>query len=145
MSDSAPRWLAGTFLFMFAAIAAICLWLPVNGYIELIGGIEKGEPKIVFDKGIFYLFGAGAALLALLPDGISNVFLRRKIGRRISKWVTRSAAAGIVLMIVVPHLIHWSLSRTMEDRQYTVCEAESDQWLFVRTIVYAQRGHCGND
>lgn len=145
MSDAAPRWLAGTFLFTFAAIAAICLWLPVNALTELIGSIEEGGPKIVFDKGIFYLFGAGAALLALLPDGITNVFFRRKIGRRVSMWVMRSAAAGIVLMIVVPHLIHWSLSRTMEDRRYSVCEVESSQWLFVRTIVYAQPGHCGND
>ena len=145
MSHAAPRWLAGTFLFMFAAIAAICLWLPVNGLTELIGSIEQGAPKIVFDKGVFYLFGAGLALLALLPDGISNVLFRKRIGGRIKKWVMRSAAAGIVLIIVVPHLVHWSLSRSIVDRHYSECEAESSQWLFVRTIVYAQPGHCGVD
>lgn len=137
-----PVGIAVVILLAFLAIGLACIWIPSVHFIEMLGAVTSNEARITIEKGAFYLYGGGIALLALLIDGFYNAVLRQKISQTVSSWVSRVAIIGLIMVPILPALIHYPTAYVLERRGYSECEARSSQWLFVRTIVYTKPGKC---
>lgn len=111
----------------------------------MIRSIISNSARVSIDKGVYYLFGAGIALLAMLPDGLYNAVLKHEKPSNIARWDTRGIIAGLVLILLLPQLVHYSSASYLENRGCLVCGEESRQWLVMRTIVYSLPGYCGNE
>lgn len=145
-SDARPSKSAGiAILVFFLVISVTCLWLPISALVDMIGSITSNSARVSIDKGVYYLFGAGIALLALLPDGLYNAVLKQEKPSNIARWVSRGIIAGLILILLLPQLVHYSTASYLENRGYLVCGKESRQWLAMRTIVYSLPGYCGNE
>ncbi len=124
-------------LSIFLVIALACVLLPAAYLAGMLGDIFAQSPQVVIEKGAYYLFGGGVALLVLLPDGFYNTILRRKPPASAEKLAQRLAIVGLLMMPALPALIHYPTAHYLQQSGYTECEALSSQWLFVRTIVFA--------
>ena len=133
---------AALILAAFAAVAVICIALPVISFFELTTQISGGADSILIDKGVFYLFGAGCALLFLLIDGIYNTLIRSPIPDNLRKLARVATLSGLGLVLILPPTVHYLSAYVLEQRGYAVCESASSQWLFVRDIVYATPDSC---
>lgn len=147
VSDTAqrpPRWIAAVALLVFASIIVICIWIPTAAFIDMMAGISKRSTTVEIDKGSYYLFGVGIMFAALLPDGIYTSLLRRPLSKRAHHWVTGFALAGLALVVILPHVIHYPVTNILEKRGYEVCEKQSHQWLFLNTVVYSRSDDCAS-
>lgn len=99
---------------------------------------NESSPIITFDKGSYYLLGAGVGLLSLAYMTIKQFWLKSPLTQQQSSLFSRIAIAGVITMFVFPHIAHFAADKYLEQHGYTVCEEASHQWLFVRDIVYVQ-------
>ena len=95
-------------------------------------------PIVVFDKGSYYLFGAGVALLSLGFVVAIEFWGGKPITSKQNRIFSRLAISGVVLLFVVPHAAHFFANKYLVTHGYSVCEDASHQWLFVRDIAYIQ-------
>lgn len=96
------------------------------------------EPIVLFDKGSYYMLGVGVGLLSLAFVVIKEFWGGEPITSKQSFVLSRLAVSGVILLFVVPHASHFAADKYLTKHDYTVCEAASHQWLFVRDIVYVQ-------
>lgn len=122
-----PLFLAGGF--------AASLWFFYR-VIFLIQNIS--EPSIVFDKGSYYMLGVGVGLLSLGFVTAIEFWGGKPITNKQNAVFSKLVMSGIVLLFVVPHATHFTVDKYLENHGYSVCEEASNQWLFVRDIVYIQ-------
>lgn len=137
-----PMAVGAAILLVFLLIALACILLPAAYLLDMFDSIFSRSPQVVIEKGAYYLFGGGVALLALLPDGFYNTILRRKPPANAEKLTGRLAIVGLLMMPALPALIHYPTAHHLQSRGYAKCEALSSQWLFVRTIVFTLPGEC---
>lgn len=95
-------------------------------------------PIVVFDKGSYYLFGAGVGLLSLGVVVAIEFWGGKPITSKQNRIFSRLAISGVILLFVAPHAAHFVADKYLDRHGYTVCEEASHQWLFVRDIVYVQ-------
>ncbi len=93
---------------------------------------------ISFDKGAFYLLGAGAGLSALIVAGIYESCLGRQLSKRTASIITKVALGGFIVMLALPHVTDYLVSGFLSNQGYVVCHDASRQWLHSTTIVYAR-------
>lgn len=95
-------------------------------------------PIIVFDKGSYYMLGVGIGLLVLAFVTIKEFWVGKPITNKQNRILTKLAIVGVALLLIAPHATHFTVDQYLRKNDYTVCEAASHQWLFVRDIVYVQ-------
>ncbi|MBL4798110.1 MAG: hypothetical protein JKY50_11895 [Oleispira sp.] len=130
-----PSWairVFGPLIFVLGSIAAF-LWFFYRAYSIFIGELAE---VVVFDKGSFYMLGVGAGMLILAFVTVQEGWLDRQLSQAQSTFLTRLAVISVVLIITVPHTIHYFADDYLESEGYSVCQDASHQWLFVRNIVY---------
>ena len=143
MNESEPSKLTITsILFVIALFGIFSLIYPTYVFIDLLRAVSRAPSVITMDKGVFYLFGVGVMLLALIPDGVYHKILGNEISSQVQKWVSRTAISGLIIMVLLPHLIHYPMENVLQNNNYVECKKQSKQWLLFRTIVYTQPGYC---
>ncbi len=93
-------------------------------------------PIVLFDKGSYYTLGIGIGLLSLTFVTIKEFWGGKPITNKQNRMLTTLAIAGVVLLFLMPHMTHFITDKHLEKHGYIVCEEASQQWLFVRDIVY---------
>ena len=93
---------------------------------------------VLIDKGSYYMFGIGIGMLDLSFIVIWEQWLAKPLSKKVTKIFYRLAVLSIVLLLALPHVIHYLVNVHLKSKGYSVCEDASHQWLFVRDIVYIQ-------
>jgi len=130
-----PSWairIFGPLPFIFCSVGAL-LWF-VNKFLLLLTGYSSNI--VVIEKGAYYMLGVGLGLLALAYICIHEFWGGKPLTNKQSSVLTKIAIASVALTFLVPHLIHYIADDFFLGAKYSVCEAASHQWLFVRDIVY---------
>ncbi len=96
---------------------------------------------ISFDKGAFYLLGAGVGLSALIFAGIYESCLGKVLSKKTSSRITKVALAGLLVMFSLPHVMHYLADRLLKKQGYLICDQTSHQWLHSKTIVYVKNSN----
>ena len=95
-------------------------------------------PIVLFDKGSYYMLGAGVSLLTIGFVTAIEFWGGKPVTSKQNTVFSRLAISGVILLLVVPHIAHFSADKYLTKHGYAVCKAASHQWLFVRDIVYIQ-------
>ena len=110
-------------------------WLTLSSY-SLVNQLFSDSSTIVFVKGSFYLAGICITLIALLYDFIYETTKKRSLPAKATYYVTRAGIAGVVIMLMLPHMIQYGVEEYVTSRGYSECEKASYQWLIYRKIVF---------
>ena len=123
-------------LFIFLSMTTVCfVWFAWSIY-SIANQITTDAHVVYFDKGSLYMLGAGIGLSALTFAILYEGILRRNLTKRVTKIITKSALAGIILMFLLPQLLHYLTNTYLTEKRYIVCVEASYQWLFYKKIVY---------
>lgn len=92
---------------------------------------------VSLNKGAFYGLGVAIAIGALLfGDIIPTQMTKKPLSSKYQKRVVQIIVAGVLLTLVLPHIVHYSVAAHLERQGYRVCDELSHRWLFARTIVF---------
>ena len=110
-------------------------WFVLSIYI-----LSKGSTDgiVLVNKGSYYLLGVGIGMLDLAFVVIWEQWLVKPLNKRITTIFSGFAIASIVLLLVLPHAIHYFVDNSLKAKNYSVCKEASHQWLFVEDIVYTK-------
>jgi hypothetical protein len=112
------------------------LWWFFYAVFELYKSLSS--EVIEFDKGAFYLLGAGIGMVVLAIVAVQVGWFNRPLSRRQNSYFTKMALAGILLMLALPQIVHYFMNTYITKHGYSICQAASHQWLQDRTIIYIQ-------
>ncbi|WP_020159900.1 hypothetical protein [Methylobacter marinus] len=136
-SSHQPSTLSRFFSFFVFSLLTISILTQFGwGVFQLYARIAENGPVIVFDKGVFYLLGAGVTLGALTLGGLYQGILRLPLTKKVTKILTNVLIGGVVVMFVLPHIVHYPVESYLEGRGYNICEQASYRWFTYRKIVY---------
>ena len=123
----------GIFVSFFSGAAALFFF----GYntLYLIKALVEESRVISFDKGSVYLLGVGLGLGVVTYWFIRDV-MKKPASAAYNQKATRIAIGVIIIMVVLPHIVHYAVGHYLKPRGYVVCDEASYQWLYDRTIVY---------
>lgn len=125
-------------LAFFALIALVAFWFFFTGLYGLVTGILTEQAVIEFNKGSFYMLGAGLGAALLCFAGFYESVLGRVKDKRYGKWIGTSLIASLIIAFLLPSVAHYGVSQLSERRGYAPCEEASTQWLYLRNIVYTR-------
>jgi hypothetical protein len=124
----------GPFIFIIGSIGTLWSFFHVAFHLH-----ESLLSEIIeFDKGAFYLLGAGIGMIVLAIITVQVFWFDRPLSRRQNVYFTRVILASIVLMLALPQIVHYSMNNYITKHGYSICQAASHQWLQNRTIIYIQ-------
>ena len=115
-------------------VGGLCasFWFIYRAYILF----QSRGDIVLLDKGSFYMLGVGLGMLALAFIVIWESWLLKPVGEKVRKAFSRLAIVSLVLLFALPHAIHYAADYRLKAKGYSICEAASHQWLFIRDIAY---------
>jgi len=124
----------------FAALGLVSIFVSINVFIDLLTQIFENRDQIVFDKGVYYLFGGGLFFVVVVLGFFMVKVLR--VTDKIQKILVALMALSLVLTFALPQIIHISVEKNLENKNYQICEEKSTRWLHAVTIVYTKTLPC---
>ncbi len=121
----------------FFLMAGWGLWSFVSHLIQLTEQVVSNANLIDFNKGSFYGLGLGIGLTALVYGMLhQNVFKFSLESRFFNKTIPAVMIYGLFIMILLPHIAHYSIEYILEKRGYMICDTHSMQWSMYRSYYY---------
>ena len=131
-------------LFFCTATISSLTWFAISLF-NLITEINNRNPVIEFDKGAMYMFGVGMGLLFLSIGVVTRGVLLKKMSPKRESVLLKGTIIGMVIMIALPQIVHYSVNRIINRDNYFVCEAMSYRWVMYKKYVYTDsQGTCGS-
>ncbi|HED16068.1 MAG TPA: DUF1240 domain-containing protein [Gammaproteobacteria bacterium] len=127
----------------FAALGLVSIFVSINVFIDLLTQIFENRDQIVFDKGVYYLFGGGLFFVVVVLGFFMVKVL--KVTDKIQKILVALMALSLVLTFALPQIIHISVENNLENKNYQICEEKSSRWLHAVTIVYTKTLPCAEE
>lgn len=127
--------MALTAIVMAALALGGLIWFGLHAA-ELLAWLLQDADVISFEKGAMYMLGAGIGVVCLLVMSTPRVFFDRTLPEPVERWVVRSLLLGFVIMLALPHLVHFGLWTTLNSRNYVICEDLGSRWLMHVKLVY---------
>ena len=127
----------------FAALGFVSIFVSINLFIDLLTQIFESREQIVFDKGVYYLFGGGL-FFVLVVFGFFMVKVL-KVSDRFQRIFVAIMALSLILTFALPQIIHFSVESNLENKNYQICEEKSTRWLHAVTIVYTKTLPCSEE
>lgn len=122
--------------FLFFAITTTCfVWFAWSAY-SIFYSIYSKADVVYFNKGSFYMLGAGIGLASLTFAILYEGILRRDLTSKITTIITGSALIGVSLMFMLPYVLHHLASTYLKSENYVFCDEASYQWLLYKKSVY---------
>jgi len=120
----------------FCLLTIACFTWFIWSAFNLISQIQDGSSVISFDKGSMYMLGAGIGLAILTLGGLYQGVMRLKFSTKQERVIRDGVIAGIIIMFVFPHVVHYPVSEIMKERNYYRCEKMSYRWLLYKKLIY---------
>lgn len=127
----------------FAALGFVSIFVSINVFVDLLTRISEDRQQIVFDKGVYYLFGGGL-FFVLVVFGFFAVKVL-KVSDRFQKSLVVFMALSIAVTFLLPHIIHTSVENNLVSKNYQICKEKSSRWLHAVTIVYTRTLPCAEE
>ncbi|WNO08047.1 hypothetical protein [Teredinibacter sp. KSP-S5-2] len=124
----------GVAVFILISVAAF-IWFAWSMFSLAVQVIALSS-IISLDKGALYFFGVSLGLGGVSVFMVVELYLGKPPSEKFGKFIGRWAISGLVIMLIVPHFVHYSLDSYLMKKQYSICEKASHAWLHARTIVY---------
>jgi len=140
---STPKLVGGLLLFFLIGTCAI-VWNAISVF-NLFNAIKSQQDWVVFDKGSYYLFGAGLACLALaIGPTFAYIFknMSVKIAKIYAKVFAVTLIGSIVLVFLLPQAADNYVDGLLTQKGYRVCESKTRQWLFDKKVFYTKKQTC---
>jgi len=131
---SAPIRFSGFLVFLLLSVCAF-LWFFLDAF-SLYKQISTNATVVNFSNGGFYSFGGAIALSTLTYGILHEVILKKPLTEKVTKRITRGSIAGIVLMVILPLVVNYSVDNHLESNSYMICEKASTRWLIYKHIAY---------
>lgn len=133
-----PSWvlLYGVLAFLILLAGAL-FYLFITSSSNLYTDLNSLKPIISFDKGSFYLPGVEIGLGVLLFIIIYEIALGKKLTRKMAKVCTRISVMAVIIIFTLPTVMQYMVENTIDKHHYQECGSASHQWLFAKTLVYA--------
>lgn len=130
-------------LTFFTVLGVVLILVPVEFFKDLLTQITERSEEVVFDKGIYYMFGGGVFFLLL----VLSFFLVKvlKVSENVEKIFVALIFISIILVFALPQIMHYSVGNYLENEGYRVCEEKSTRWLHAVTIVYTKTLPCSEE
>ncbi len=113
------------------------LWWFILNFSQLIEQVVSNANLIDFNKGSFYGLGCGIGIAALTYGILhQNVFKFSLESRFFNKTIPAIMVYGLFIMILLPHIAHYSIEYILEKRGYMICDTHSMQWPMYRSYYY---------
>ncbi len=103
-----------------------------------IKSIKTLPDSIAFNKGAYYLLGAGITVGIFCYILMLDFWLKKKTSRKMVKVMLRAAIAGIIVSVILPQVVYLGCDRYLRELGYGVCEEASHRWLHSVTLVYTK-------
>jgi hypothetical protein len=118
--------------------------LSIVAFVFLFYGLSSffgslSADLVVIMKGSFYMIGGGVSMSALAFGCIQGAWLGKRVPEKQTFIIMKLLVGGLILMLTLPHIIHYAMASVLEGRGYSVCDAASHQWLHNRDIVYIRQ------
>ncbi|MCR6650092.1 MAG: hypothetical protein NVV73_00725 [Cellvibrionaceae bacterium] len=124
------------FLFFAFSIASI-IWFSLSAFYSVLGVINS-DPILYFNKGAMYMLGVSIGGISLsIGVAYHSIFLQ-KVPEKVEKALVTGAAIGVLVMIILPQVAHFGVSRIMHGRQYIECQKAEYRWLLYKKFVYTK-------
>ena len=137
-NEEKPGWAIRIFGPLFFIVLSIVAFVFLfYGLSSFFGSLSAD--LVVIMKGSFYMLGGGAALLPVTFAAIQGSWLEKPLTQKQASALTKLGVGGLILMLTLPHVIHYAMASVLEGRGYSVCDAASHQWLHNRNIVYIRQ------
>jgi len=120
----------------FVALTLTMLYVFASNVYLTLSGVLSHSNTISFYKGALYLLGSGLGVAIFAYFSIVELWLGKKLAPKTSKFLMKMAIGSAVLMLILPHVAHYSLDGYLASNGYEQCNAASRQWLHSKTIVY---------
>ena len=124
-----------TTLMLILMMVGAFVWFGIT-LIDTAQQIYLRPTSISFNKGVFYMFGAGIGLGVLVVAMITEVVLKKHLSKRLNAFLTKVAISGVIIIFLLPQVVHYLIADYLEGQGYEVCHEASHQWLHSRTIVF---------
>ena len=122
----------------FISLTLMLLYLFTAEAVSTTSQLLNQPESISFNKGAYYMLGAGLGAGALTIGIVASFWLGKMLSQKTVGILMKIAIGSIGLMFVLPHLVHYGVDRYLSNAGYEVCESASHQWLHSRTIVYVK-------
>ena len=119
-------------VFLVGGLSALS-WFVYRIFMLIRG---SDDSVVLVDKGSYYMLGVGMGMLDIAFVIIWEQWLVKRLSKKVTTIFSRLALTSVVLLLAIPHVIHYSADYYFINRSYSVCEEASHQWLFIRDIVY---------
>lgn len=136
MKTSLPERFLGSFLFLTLSIVGT-VWFILSAS-SSVSDVISSDPVITFNKGAMYMLGASIAAFSLFIGVAYHSIFLRKVPEKVEKVLIRGAVIGILIMILVPQVTHFGISRIVHERQYIECHQAEYSWLLYKKYVYTK-------
>lgn len=133
---SLPVRIITPFVLILMATGSI-VWFFANAY-DTSTQLVSNAVIITFNKGIFYMLGVGMGLATLAFVLVQEYWLDKPLNTKLTKICTKLAITSVAVMLALPQLAHFVTNSHLTNKEYTVCESASHQWLLARRIVYTR-------
>ncbi len=127
---------------MFFIIGLLMTIRPVVTLIDMVNAVYEEAEYVTFDKGAYYLFGGGLFFVVMSLGSYLSFFIRDAWAKTYAKTIGLSMIVSLILVFIIPNMVQGYIGQNLESTGYAICEAESSQWLHVKTIVYSKGTTC---
>ena len=93
---------------------------------------------VLIDKGSYYMLGVGISKSALAFIVVYEFWFGKALPDKLRGLCGRWAIAGLVVLFVFPHVMHFGADYYLKGRGYSVCDRASSQRMRFVRIVYAE-------
>lgn len=107
-------------LMLIGAVAAIVVFFMMS--YSFGQSYLAQAPVIVYNRGLWAMLGVGVGLGGLVTLGVSEALLKRDLGPRATRWVSKLIVGGIILMFALPVASGLAVVKLLGKRGYFVCE-----------------------
>jgi hypothetical protein len=84
------------------------------------------------------MLGVSIGAFSLFIGVAYHSIFSRKVPEKVEKTLMRCVAFGILIMILVPQVTHFGISRIVHERQYIECHQAEYSWLLYKKYVYTK-------
>ncbi|MCR6652845.1 MAG: hypothetical protein NVV73_15775 [Cellvibrionaceae bacterium] len=122
---------------IFGGLGLIALSVFCWGFGSLASSLVQSAPVITFNTGIFRFLGVALISIGIASYAAVEWRLRAMPSARVTKLLTRIMIAGLALMFLLPHGIHFPLEKYLFNQGYKICQPKSYANRAYRSVAYA--------
>lgn len=131
------RWLQLLAAIIFVGMSLGSMTFFLSGAGTLIRELLGGASIITFDTSVYRFSGVAIGTAGMAGSMVVVAIYQKNPPKAASIWVGRCLMAGVMLMFLLPHIIHFPLERYLFNSGYKICEPKSYATRSYRSVAYA--------